>query len=338
MLGGNYQATLSNSIPTTSAQIDASNIPIACHGDSTADLTVLNPTSALGYSYEWTDLNTTITTVGDSLLDLPVGTYVLSALYTDSFPGCTTTDTIVINQITLIQSSSSITDVDCNGNSTGVISTTTQGGTPPYSYNWTPPQSNNSTIGNLSAGTYILSITDANNCQQEDTYTVTEPSALQVTIASAQTYILNATVSGGTAPYQYSWRESSLPNTHLAGTNSYTVGVNGDYYVIVTDANGCQTNSNSISFNEPTAVIDLDDLDINIYPNPFKEETTVDFGRVIRTADLRIYDVLGKLLNEYEIKDKNKFILEREDKVNGIYFMEIEIDGQKTEILKLIIE
>jgi len=216
--GGNNQAILSTSIPTTDATIAASNIPIVCNGDSTGTLTVLNLNLDSAYSYSWEDLNTSITTAGDSLTNVPQGTYVLSAFfYTDSFPACTATDTIVINQITLIQSSLSIINVDCNGNSTGVINTATQGGTPPYIYNWTPPHSNNDTIDNLSAGTYILSITDANNCQQEDTYIVTEPLALQLSIDSVQTYILTPTISGGTGPgtYTYSWRKQPQTNIEI---------------------------------------------------------------------------------------------------------------------------
>ena len=155
---------------------------------------------------------------------------------------------------------------------------------------------------------------------------------MQLAIDSLQTYILTPTISGGTPPYSYSWRKQPQNNFEIGIGSTYTVGSYGSYYVIVTDINGCEITSNIITYIEtvnPNGILDLSSLDINIYPNPFKEQTTIDFGRVINTAELRIYDVLGKLLNEYKIKDVDRFILERQEKVNGVYFMEVEIDYQK---------
>ena len=335
---GSNQAVLSASIPTTQATIATNNIPILCNGDSTGDLIALNPNLSAGYSYQWTDLNTGNVTLGDSLLDIPIGTYILSALYTDSFSACTTTDTIIVNQFGVINSLSSIVHVDCDGNSTGSINTLTQGGAAPYNYSWSNGATND-TIDNLSNGTYTLNITDANNCEQTESYIVTEPSPLQLAIDSLQTYILTPTISGGTPPYSYSWRKQPQNNFEIGIGSTYTVGSYGSYYVIVTDINGCEITSNIITYIEtvnPNGILDLSSLDINIYPNPFKEQTTIDFGRVINTAELRIYDVLGKLLNEYKIKDVDRFILERQEKVNGVYFMEVEID-KNISIMQLIL-
>ena len=275
----------------------------------------------------------------NTLSNLSVGTYVLSALYTDSLPLCTSTDTFSITQLGLINSSSVVTDVDCHGENTGSISTTTTGGMAPYTYSWNNGNVNSS-ISSLTSGVYILTITDVHNCSVTETYTVNEPADLQASVISSQTYILNANVSGGTAPYQYSWRESSLPNNHLGGTDSYTVGANGDYYVIVTDANGCKVNSNSIIFDEPTSVIDLDVIDINIYPNPFNQHAVIDFGKVVDRLELKLFDVLGKLVETHIIADSDQFTLNRGDKLNGLYFLELEtdIDKHNNIILKLVIE
>jgi hypothetical protein len=112
------------------------------------------------------------------------------------------------------------------------------------------------------------------------------------------------------------------------------------YYVQITDINGCIAISNSFEYEDVPTAIDGDNTipTLTIYPNPFNEETTVDFGKVVVAAELRIYDVLGKLLNEYELNNIDKFIIAREDKVNGVYFVEIEVKGQNKAILKLIIE
>jgi len=136
--------------------------------------------------------------------------------------------------------------------------------------------------------------------------------------------------SGGVSPYTYSWRAQSSPNTSLGTAMTYSVFSVGTYYLVVTDANGCEKTTNSFIYNTPTGLLEINTLiNIQIYPNPFKEETTIDFGRTVKDVELRIFDVLGKLLEEHDLKDVDKFIIEREDKVNGIYFIEIEIDGVK---------
>ena len=340
--GGTDQAILSSAIPTTVAQIDPIVQSILCNGDSTGQLTVVNPQSS-PYSYSWHDLNTGAVTLGDSLMNLPVGTYVLSALYTDSFPSCTTTDTITITQLWPISSTFNILDVDCNGNSTGQIHTLTSGGTAPYNYSWSHNSViNNDTITNLLAGTYTLTITDANLCQDEEVYIVGQPLPLQLNIDSTQTYILNPFTTGGVSPYGYIWMKDNSPlaDIEVGVGNSYTVGSYGSYYAIVTDANGCTNTSNMITYTEPVVpgIANLQDFDINIYPNPFKEETTIDFGRVVDEVEIKLFDVLGKLLNDYYLQNIDKFVLFREEKVNGIYFIEVEIKGEKESIYKLVIE
>jgi hypothetical protein len=136
----------------------------------------------------------------------------------------------------------------------------------------------------------------------------------------------------------YSWREQSLPAVHLQGGVSYNVYSAGTYYLQVTDGNGCEMNSNSFKYDEVTAVDESASISLSIYPNPFKDETTVDFGRVVKQASVRVVDVFGKLIEEHSISNTDKHILKRENKASGIYFVEIEVEQQEKAIYKLIIE
>jgi hypothetical protein len=79
------------------------------------------------------------------------------------------------------------------------------------------------------------------------------------------------------------------------------------------------------------------DIVLSIYPNPFKDETTVDFGRVVNQASVRVVDVFGKLIEEHSILNTDKHILKRENKASGIYFVEIEVEDLLIKE-KLIIE
>ena len=119
---------------------------------------------------------------------------------------------------------------------------------------------------------------------------------------------------------------------------TYSVFSFGTYYLIVTDANGCEFVTNSIAYT-PTGMHEANNvLDIQIYPNPFQDVTTIDFGMLVKKAEIKLFDVLGKLVEEYELADIDKFILDREDKVNGVYFVEIAINSNKKTISKLVIE
>ena len=144
--------------------------------------------------------------------------------------------------------------------------------------------------------------------------------------------------TGGIAPYSYSWREQSQPNVHLQAGVSYNVYSAGTYYLQVTDGNGCEMNSNSIEYDVPLSIDESASISLSIYPNPFKDETTVDFGRVVNQASVRVVDVFGKLIEEHSILNTDKHILKRENKASGIYFVEIEVEQQEKVIYKLIIE
>jgi hypothetical protein len=148
------------------------------------------------------------------------------------------------------------------------------------------------------------------------------------------------TPNGGTLPFSYSWREQSNSSIEIGTGITYVVDDYGVYYVQITDINGCIAISNSFEYEDVPTAIDGDNTipTLTIYPNPFNEETTVDFGRVVKEVKIKILDVLGKCLNEYSLKEIDKFIIDREGKVNGVYFIEITMDTHNQTVFKLIIK
>ena len=341
--GGVYQQTISTS-NTTVAQINTTNIlPILCNGDSTGSLAALNPNTSTGYTYSWANVNnpTAILSNTTTASNLLAGTYVLYADY-NGIGGCTATDTATITQLAIINPSAVITAVDCYANTTGALQGSVQGGTAPYTYSWnTIPIQTTPTVNNLQAGSYTLTITDANNCSVVDTFDITQPQVLLASISQSG-YVLTASVpTGGTSPYSYSWIwiPPLLPATPIGSGLNYVVNDYGTYYVIITDANSCTSQSNTITYSEgPLGTIDFSTaINLRVYPNPFREETTVDFGQRINKATIRIVDVYGKLVESYELADTDKYIIKRTNKASGIYFMEIEIQGVKM-FNKIILE
>ena len=323
----------------TQAQINTvTAVDIICHASSTGVLTVLDPNMNADYTYSWQDLNGTPLSTGITADNLSVGVYVLHADYANT-SGCTTTDTLEIFEFPEITNTVIKVDVNCFGTSTGSIAAIAAGGLPTYSYSWgTSPIQTGSVATNLGEGIYSLTVTDFNNCENEFSYTINQVSELVIDIAVNNTYVLTASVlSGGIVPYTYQWNNAAGIISG-ATSSSYTVSSNGSYYVVVTDANDCKLTSDPILYGEITAVVESALLSLSIYPNPFRDETTVDFGRVVKQVSIRVVDVFGKLIEEHKVTEIDKYIIKREDKASGIYFMEINVEENEKTTYKLIIE
>jgi len=116
-------------------------------------------------------------------------------------------------------------------------------GTLPYTYQWSN-NSNSATISNLSPGNYSVTISDKYYCDQSFNYTITEPTAIQLsssqtdeTIAGNNDGTASVNVSGGLSPYTYDWSNG-------ASTPSINNLAPGNYSVEVVDANGCLATEN----------------------------------------------------------------------------------------------
>jgi len=142
----------------------------------------------------------------------------------------------------------------CSANN-GAATATPNGGTGPYTYSWnTTPAQTTQTASNLAPGQYIVTVTDATGCTSVDTINVTATGSLGLAPASSNVTCNggsngNATVSvsGGTAPFTYTW----TPNVSTTNTASNLSA--GTYTVDVNDAFGCAS-SYTFVITEPALV------------------------------------------------------------------------------------
>ena len=112
--------------------------------------------------------------------------------------------------------SSSQNNVSTCGPTDGSIDITTTGGTSPYTFNWNTGQSTED-ISSLSAGNYIITVTDAKSLYKKHTIiNITEPVSPIVKHIQTNTSCnsgndgsIDISVLGGLAPYQYQWSNSS---------------------------------------------------------------------------------------------------------------------------------
>jgi hypothetical protein len=179
---------------------------------------------------------------------------------------CTTTSTATVtgpaSAVSVVLDSK--TEPVCNGDNDGTINITASGGTPGYTYLWSDGSTNEDRSG-LSPGTYTVTVTDANGCTATLTETITQPSALTISVVSTGPTCppgadppinsdgsITVTASGGTVAYNVSWTGTSSGDP--AGDEILTLGGSyiidnlqaGTYTVTVTDANGCSANVNVI--------------------------------------------------------------------------------------------
>jgi gliding motility-associated-like protein len=142
----------------------------------------------------------------------------------------------------------------CFGEKTGMITTNLSGGTTPYSYLW----NNGSTIESLDklkAGTYILTITDKNNCSLIDTFYLRGFDSIairKIQINPTKCYgdsngSITVSSSGGGGAFLYNWsngNKSNFVNNLKAGT----------YYLTVSDGNNC-SQIDSVKVTQPDTIL-----------------------------------------------------------------------------------
>ena len=149
---------------------------ISCYGASDAVINAEINGGVPNYNTYWvTNTNDTIGSTSN-LTNIPPGEYTI--LVEDEL-GCTAFDIIIVTQPdSLIADISVLSDfngmaVNCENTNDGSIQAASSGGTPNYSYLWnTNPVSQTASLNNLSVGTYIVVVSDANNCSATDTVTL----------------------------------------------------------------------------------------------------------------------------------------------------------------------
>ena len=215
-----------------------------CFGASTGEIYITASNGTPGYSYLWSNSNTSPNIIG-----VVAGTYTVTV--TD-INGCTATLSATITEPTnLLSSITASSDVSCFAGNDGSATVIAAGGAGGYTYNWSPSGGTAATAGALVAGNYTVQVTDANGCTKTSTVLILEPTALTASISGSDVSCNggangNSTVviGNGTPGYTYSWTPSggtaATANALMAGT----------YTVTATDANGC-TITSDISISEP---------------------------------------------------------------------------------------
>ncbi len=223
---------------------------VNCFGASTGTASI-NATGGTGpITYTWSPGNLS----GTSQTGLSAGTYTVNALDANS---CASSTTVLITQPTASLSGviSNTVAPGC-GFSNGSASVTASGGTPSYSYSWSPNTGTTPSVSNLSSGSSTVIITDLKGCTQSVIVTLTSVSGPTLSVVSqasvncfgGNTGTATVNASGGTGPYTYTWSPGNI-----TGASQSTLSA-GIYTVLVKDATQC-TSTQTLAITQPNAAL-----------------------------------------------------------------------------------
>jgi len=236
--------------PNFSINLNSSNV--SCNGFSDGSITVNTNGGVAPFNYSWNPTNNNSTTINN----LSVGTY--NVVVTDA-NGCVKSDSTLLTQPdSLLIALDFVINVSCNGGNDGEIKILPNGGMGSYSYFWVGPNNyvnpnNTKRISFLYAGTYTVTITDQNNCQNSLSINVAQPSVLSlspviqnISCFGNQDGSISVAANGGVSPYLYLWNTSDT----LSSIDSL---LQGNYNITITDFNNCQLQQN-FQISEPNPI------------------------------------------------------------------------------------
>lgn len=315
----------------------------ACDGTAMA-----NVSGGVGgpYLYSWFDCSTNLP-IGnaDTVTNLCAGDYYLVA--SDVFMVCSETsfcETVnpgaTCNMVSTVQT----TDAICYGSCDGSVLLNTSGGTLPYTVN--DPMTGNvvtyssaQVLSGLCPGSYTLVVEDASGCSEVFTIVITSPLEVLHTVTVIDESAIGVcdgsitvVATGGTPSYMYSINCSGF----FQVSPVFSGLCNGAYGVTVEDANGCFSYCDSIdtvgTLNSVGVVIN-NFANVHIYPNPAKDEITIDFEG--GDLNVSVFTVLGEFIYLERLAGRGD--IDVSGWIPGIYILKLEVCGESV-VKRLVVE
>ncbi len=211
---------------------------VSCNPGSDGSISIQPRGGSGSYEYQWTGPNG-FTAQDKDLTDLESGSYSLIVIDANNRQCQSEIFEFDLTIDTDLAASLELTNLfTCINEPNGTLETQVQGGQAPYTYLWSD-DSDASSLNGLSAGTYSVTVTDANNCSVVSQMSITEDETLQVQISKqdlmcpgTEDGFITLLTTGGYEPYAYEWNVLGNGPT----LNNLPAG---EYSVTVTDAEGC---------------------------------------------------------------------------------------------------
>jgi len=227
--------------------VKSSTVNITCNGASTGSAKVGVKYGSTPYTYSWSPAGGS----NNTATGLSAGTYTVTV--SDGL--CTVTASVNLTQPNALSVTADVISGGGCGESRskGSASATPSGGTLPYTYSWSPAGGNDSIATGLSVGNYTVTVHDACGALVIDSANIqpltVETSAKAISCNGDTNGQAKLSVSGGRAPYTYSWSPVSSSTYIAAGL------LTGTYTATVTDHNGCNSTATA-TITQPAVLTD----------------------------------------------------------------------------------
>ena len=230
--------------------IEFNKIDANCSDAANGSLSIAVDGGNLPYQYRWTDSGGSEIGTDAMISGLAPGTYtivVTGNLGTEITETYTITEQSTISTSTVITTNFSGFNVSCFGGTDGQARVTPANGISPYTYKWEDGQDTEQAF-NLSAGTILVTVTDAVGCSSSSSVTLTQPPAVEVeqdvrgvdcfgdTNGEIRVFTSGGVRYPGVERYIYQWDEITFDGSTVRNVSA------GDYELLIEDANGCQEN------------------------------------------------------------------------------------------------
>jgi len=212
---------------STPIDLQLSHTNVMCADELTGSVEAIVTGGTPPYNFQWTSNTQNFT--GNPITNIGAGTYNLKLR--DSV-GCTVTSSVIITQPEALKIAIATHSSYCDLNN-GSATATVTGGTSPYRFLWTPYQNTTSSLNNVRAGHYHLSVVDQNNCNASMTATILNDKPKPIFLGNDTTLCPGDKIILTPGTYSsYRWQDNSM----LA---NYLVTSPGIYTVEVVDDLGC---------------------------------------------------------------------------------------------------
>jgi len=224
------------------------------------------------------------------------------------------------------------TNVTCYGLKNGSATVAVAGGTGPYTYAWSNGRTQ-SMLPKLKAGTYTVTVTDANGCTGVGTANISQPAAIQAYHVTTQTCPGECTgtstaivYAGGVAPFTFEWSNGETTAT-ITGLCA------GVYWVTITDASGCEkivgahVSANPSACDAVRLAVDDDATTFGLYPNPADVNVNLVLPVYEGTADVMVYNAMGQRVIATTVESVSSASLDVRRLASGIYHVQFVNNG-----------